>query len=160
MMRSLIVTALLCSPALAAPGSSPPPQAAPPSVYRFDVSVAGIDATPATYTMVLAENRRGELSSGTNIAYPTAAGATSREQLGMELELSYANHNGVLFVEGEFEMSALVPSAGTSSPTWGRLHVKDLVVPVSPGKPTLLTSVYDVSVHRRYDVTITAQKLI
>jgi hypothetical protein len=66
----------------------------------------------------------------------------------------------VLLVEGEFSMSALVNAGTTSSPTWGRLHVKDLVVPVSPGKPTLLTSVYDVSVHRRYDVTITAQKLM
>jgi len=160
-MRSSIVLLLLCSPAIAAPPTPGTPAPGPASIYRFDVSVTGIDAAPATYTMIVAEDRQSKLRSGPNIAYPAGgSSATQREQLGMELELSYSQHAGVLLVEGDFGMTSLVPSAGTSSPTWEQLQVRDLVAPVTPGKPTLLTSVYDIATHRRYEVTITAQRLI
>lgn len=146
---------LASSTALATPTSAPP---APASVYRFDVAVTGIDASPATYTMLLAENRPSELRSGTNVPFP-APGGVAREQLGMRLELSYAQHGNLLLVEGGFDMSALVPNAaGTGAPTWGRLEAKDLVVPVTPGKPAVFASLYDVATHHRYEVTITAHR--
>ena len=146
---------LASSTALAAPPAAPP---APASVYRFDLSVTGIDASPATYTMLLAEGHRSELRSGTNVPF-TAGGGIAREQLGMRLDLQYEQRGNMLLVEGGFDMSALVPStAGTGAPTWGRLEAKDLVVPVTPDKPVMFASLYDVATHHRYQVTITAHR--
>lgn len=153
---SLLVL-LASSTAFASPSSGPP---APASFYRFDVSIAGVDASPVTYTLVLGEDRPGILRTGPNIPLAAASGSWSREQLGMDLDLSYMQHGGVLLVEGEFGISALVSPPSAAKPTWGRLEAKNLFVPVTPGKPTQLASLYDVTTHRRYEVTVTAQRVM
>jgi hypothetical protein len=155
MKASLPLLAVLSSTAVAAA-----PTTAPASVYRFDVSIAGIDASPATYTLLLAENIRGELHSGPNISYFGGSPAGSiRKELGMDLKLRYAEHNGVLLVDGEFRMSAIAnPSA--PNPNWTQVDVGDVVVPLTPGKATLFTSVYDLAAHKRYEVTLTAQRVL
>jgi hypothetical protein len=35
-----------------------------------------------------------------------------------------------------------------------------VVVPLTPGKATLFTSVYDLAAHKRYEVTLTAQRVL
>src|SRR5580658_3478464 len=103
MKASLPLLAVLASTTVAAA-----PASSPPSVYRFDISIAGIDTSPATYTLLLAEDIRGELHSGPNIAYFGGSAAGSlRKELGVELKLRYSEHNGTLLVDGEFRMSSL-----------------------------------------------------
>jgi hypothetical protein len=155
MKATLPLVALLSSTALAAPAPTPPA-----SVYRFDVSVAGIDVSPATYTLLLAEDTRGKLHSGPNIPYVGGSPVASmRENLGMDLELRYEGRNGMLLVDGSFWMrTVVVPTS--PNPSWSQVHVQDVVVPVTPGKPTLFTSVYDLAAHKRYEVTLTAQRVL
>jgi len=155
MKSPLIIVAMLCSPALAAPPGGLPP---PSSVYRFDVSITGLDTTPATYALVLAEAQQGRIESGANIPYPGASGV-SRELLGMELKMTYVQRGSVLLLEGDFDVKSLGAS-GANGPTWNDLRADGLVMPITVGKPMLLTSVYDVAAHRRYEVTITAQRVL
>jgi hypothetical protein len=156
MKASLPILAVLSSTALAAPVQPTPTV----SVYRFDVSIAGIEPSPATYTLILAEDRPGQVHSGPNIAYVSgSAGAVQREQLGVDLGLRYVERNGVLLVEGDFSMRSVVAPTGPN-PSWAKVGVGDVVVPVTPGKPTLFTSVYDLAAHKRYEVTVTAQRVL
>ena len=159
MKASLPVLAILSSTALAsaaAPATPPPPA----SVYRFDITITGIETTPATYTMLLAEDIRGKLHSGPNIPYVGGAPVASmREQLGMDLDLRYVDHGGTLLVDGSFGMrSVVVPTS--ANPSWSKVDVDDVVVPVTPGKSSLFTSVYDLAAHKRYEVTLTAQRVM
>ena len=157
MKTSLICSlalAALCSPALAGP------PAPPASIYRFDVTITGLDAKPATYSLMLGENQRGTAESGSNIPYATSSTTTSRESLGMKLEMSYQQHAGVLVVDGGFELTALDPSGSTANPTWRRIGAHDMIVPVTPGKPTLFTNITDTTAHKTYEVTVTATKLL
>jgi hypothetical protein len=157
MKRSLLLVAMLSLPAFAGPSQ---PTTAPASIYRFDVAIAGIDPAPATYTLILAEDKPGSLHSGPNIPYALgSANTTQREQLGMELKLRYSQHDSVLLVEGDFDMRSVVGS-NSANPSWSKVDVADIVVPVTPGKSTLLTSVYDLAAHRRYEVTVTAQRVL
>ncbi|HTR52520.1 MAG TPA: hypothetical protein VMJ10_17520 [Kofleriaceae bacterium] len=156
MKTSLICSlalAALCSPALAGP---PPPS----SVYRFDVTITGLDSKPATYTLMLGENQRGTVESGSNIPYATSSTTTSRESLGMKLEMSYQPQAGVLVVAGGFDLTALDASGSTANPTWRRVGAHDMIIPVTPGKPTLFTNIYDTTAHKTYEVTVTATKLL
>ncbi|HEY1557946.1 MAG TPA: hypothetical protein VGF94_24120 [Kofleriaceae bacterium] len=149
-----LVLAALCAPALA----GPPPT--PASIYRFDVTINGLDAKPATYTLMLGENQLGHVSSGSNIPYATSPTSTARENLGISLEMSYQQHGAVLLVDGGFELTALDPSGSVSNPTWRRVSAHDMIVPVTVGKPTMFTSIYDTTAHKSYEVTVTAQKLL
>jgi hypothetical protein len=153
LLTSSLVLAALCTPALAGP-------TAPASIYRFDVTITGLDAKPATYTLMLGESQTGRVQSGSNIAYSTSSTSTARENLGMSLEMSYTQHAGVLLVDGGFEVTALDPSGSPANPTWRRVSAHDMIVPVTVGKPALLTNIYDTTAHKAYEVTVIAQKLM
>ena len=153
-LTSAITLAALCSPALA----GPPPM--PASVYRFDVTITGLDAKPATYTMMIGENLQGHVQSGSNISFATSSTTTARENLGVTIDLAYQQHAGVLIVDGGFEITALDPSGSVSNPTWRRVGAHDMIVPVTAGKPTLFANIYDTTAHKTYEVTVTATKLL
>ena len=164
------VTALLTAPALAvvAAPSAPAPTAsavspATASFYRFEVSIAGIDEGPkagaATYTLVAEESQRAELRSGWNIPYASATGVTSRQQLGLGIELGYTLRGATVVVEGDVEIQGVDPASPAGSPTWRRVSARS-VVPLVAGQPTQFASVYDIASKHRYEVTITAKRVL
>lgn len=157
----LVVTGLLgAAPAWA----DPPSPAASRPVYRFDFAVTGVDdgprASPATYTLVLQENQTGHVSTGTNIALgPTpAGGAAPRMDVGLNLHFSFAQRGTALLLSGGFELST-ADAAGAGPVSIHRVR-SESVVAVSPGTPALVTSVYDLTSHRRYEVTVSAQRVM
>ncbi len=145
--------------------ADPPPPDAPRSIYRFDVSVTGVEegprAAPATYTLILRENQMGSASTGANIALGAAGGAgpAPRQDVGLSLRFTYTLRGEVALLTGYVELSSVEPASGGGAVTLHRVHV-DGVAPVTPGTPALLGSVYDLSTRRRYEVTVTARRLM
>ncbi len=171
-MKTLLLAAsvisLMTAPALAvvAAPSAPAPAAATPataSFYRFDVSITGIDEGPkagaATYTLVAEEGQRAELRSGWNIPYASATGVTSRQQLGLGIELGYTLRGATVVLEGDVEIQGVDPASPAGSPTWRRVSARS-AVPLVAGQPTLFASVYDIASKHRYEVTITAKRVL
>ncbi len=143
--------------------ADPPPPAARP-VYRFDFAVTGVEdgprANPATYTLVLQENQTGHVSTGTNIPLgPAANGAVAaRMDVGLNLHFSFAQRGTALLLSGGFELST-ADATGAGPVSVHRVR-SESVVAVSPGTPALVTSVYDLTSHRRYEVTVSAQRVM
>lgn len=158
---SLLVVVLGAAPAYADPPA--PPSSARP-VYRFDFAVTGVDdgprSNPATYTLVLQENQTGHVSTGTNIALgPSANGAAApRMDVGLNLHFSFAQRGPALLLTGGFELSTADATGG--GPVSVHRVRSESVVAVSPGTPALVTSVYDLTSHRRYEVTVSAQRVM
>ena len=158
------VLALSTAPALAAPSApaAPPTPAvasapAAPSFYRLEVSISdGTKATPDAYSMVLEENQHGRLQSGQNVSL----GAGVRQAVGLELGFSYTLRGAVLVLDGEVEMSSIDPTTVASgAPTIRRVKAV-LIAPVVPGTPMQFVSLYDVNTKHRYEVTVSAKRVM
>lgn len=172
---------LLSSVARADPPRAEPPPPPPPremsrvepprSVFRIDVSVTGLDdaraATPATYTLMLQENTPGVISTGANVPLQVTAGGASgaagtsvaRQDVGLRLHFNYTMRAEVVVLSGDVEMSSAVPSATPGPVTLHRLRAES-VVPITPGTPVLFSSVYDLTSHRRYEITVNARRML
>ena len=158
-----LFAALMLSSSIA--GADPPTSTVPAvarSIFRFDFTVHGIDenphAVPATYTLFLAENQSGSVSTGTNVPLvvtSTSAGPTSsaRQDIGLNLHFSFVIQGAVLVLTGSTEMSSVDPAGTNGLAAIHRMHA-DGVVPVTPGRPTLVSSVSDLSTHRRYEIMV------
>lgn len=148
----VVASSVLALPALADP--QPQPQQPQParSVYKFDVSITGIDAQPATYAIVVEENERGVLSSGANVQI-----GNTRQELGLQLKLSYSQRGGAIVASGDFEMSN---ADQTSNPvSFHKIRAAGSAA-ITGSKPALLASVYDPQSKKRYEVSVTATKMM
>lgn len=155
-----LVSLSIAASASASPAAKPRPQH---SFYRVNVSVTGIDGTsdPTTYSLVLEETTRGRISTGINMPDGVGAnGATSRQRIGLDVELSYELRGEVVILQGEIEMSSVDPTTATrTSPTFRSLRAS-ATAPIVGGKVTPFASLYDVSTKRRYEVTVAATKVM
>lgn len=182
MTNSMIRKAPLLSLFLASALSSgaafadPPPSAsaqtarapdAPRSVYRLDVSITGIEegarAAAATYVIMVEEHQTGGLSTGANVPLVGSGSSTApmspRQDVGLSLRFSYELRGQVLLVTGNVEMSSVEPSSSPAPVSIHHLRAEG-VTAVTPGTPTLFTSIYDIQSHRRYEVTINARRVL
>jgi hypothetical protein len=169
--RYALSAAGLCAALLLAHGTAhaDPPDTATRSVYRIEVSVTGLDAsahpTPATYTLVMMENQAGAISSGTNV--PLSVGSTAlpgaplgpRQDVGLSLHLTYNLRGAVVLLTGEVEFSSVEPNTPGGAAVIHRVRVAGTTA-VTPGHPALLGSVFDLVTHRRYEVTVAAQRIL
>lgn len=148
----------------------------PRSVYRIEVSVTGLDenarAAPATYVVNLLENQAGTVASGANVplgplpvgsagsgTLGVPGGASPRQDVGLTIHLAYSLRGSVVLVTGGVEISSAdAPGPGTAA-TIHRVRVEG-VTPVTPGTPAVFGSVYDLASHRRYEVTLTARRVL
>jgi len=160
MRLSPLLLAAVVTPAFAdnAPAATPPAA----TIYRFEVSITGIEqdpkAAPATYTLTLQENTTGLVSTGANIAMTSGQNAT-RQNVGLDIKMSYTLRNGVVVLSGDLEMSAVEATQTNGAPNIHRVRAEN-VIPITGTSPTLFTSVYDVVSHRRYEVNVSAKKLL
>ena len=135
------------------------------SIYRFDFAVHGIDDNPTlfrpqrTRSSPDGRTQSGSVSTGTNVPLviaSTSAGPTSsaRQDVGLNLHFSFAMQGSVLVLTGSTEgMSSLDPASTGSFAAIHRIHA-DGVIPVTPGRPTLVSSVFDLSTRRRYEIMV------
>jgi hypothetical protein len=153
MRFSPLMLAILATPAFAdtAPAATPAP-----SIYRFEISITGMDpdpkAAPATYTLTLQEGRAGTIATGANIALSTGQSA-ARQNVGLDIKMEYTLRGGTVILDGDVELTALEPNSSTIH----RVRASD-TVPING--TTLFASVYDVVSHRRYEVNVSAKKLL
>ncbi len=143
------------------PAASPVHDAAPPArraaqVYRMDYIISSKDPTaPAAssnaYTMVLEEDRSGEVMVGSNVPL---SGSQARTDVGLKLHGHFvrAGEDDVM-IETRIEMSSSEEAAGIHKLT----AVTDAFV--APGKPTVVASLDDPASHKRYQVSVTATKV-
>jgi hypothetical protein len=146
-----------CLRAPAAREASPPPRPSEKSAYyRMDYVIEARDpsaaGTSSAYTMVLEENRGGEVMVGSNVALSPSG--TSRTDLGLKIhgQFSRVGDNDVV-VQTHVEMS--------SSEEASRIHKLTATTDawVTPGKPTLVASIDDPTSHKRYQVSVTATRM-
>ena len=176
--RPLLTAALaaaVLTNALAARADPPAPpaptahEATPPrSLYRLEVTLTGVDPAahpaPATYSLVLLENEMGTLSTGTNIALNAGPGTppgfvSPRQDVGLSLHVMYTLRGAAVLVTSNVELSAADQQASTGPAAIHRVRI-DGTVPVTPGHPAVLGSVFDLVSHRRYEVTVAAQRVL
>jgi hypothetical protein len=164
-VRPLLDAALLaCSCLSSGCLRGPPPRDASPSprpseksaYYRMDYVVSARDpsaaGTSSAYTMVLEENRGGEVMVGSNV--PLSATSQSRMDLGLKIhgQFSRVGENDVV-VQTHVEMSSSEEASGihkltATTDAW-----------VAPGQPTLVASIDDPTSHKRYQVSVTATRM-
>lgn len=155
------------------PAAPPPPPAAPPGapspprpVYRFDVTITGVDQDPrapaATFALNLEENQRGGFSTGSNVPLTTGnaspGAAVARQDVGLNVHFSFVLRGSTPVVSGNVELSS-VDAGGAGPSTIHRFRVEGFAA-VAPGSPAMFASLYDLTTRRRYEVTIGARRLL
>jgi hypothetical protein len=164
MSKTLVLAAIALAGATAsADSAAPAPAPAPLSVYRFDVSITNLDtdpkAPPATYSVVLDDEKSGTLEAGANVPLSPATGGmqATRMNIGVKLGLRYRTAPaGAIVVNGDFELTT-----ADSASSFHRIRAEGATAIASgTASPTQLASVYDPQTHRRYDITVTAHRVL
>jgi hypothetical protein len=163
----LATTSAFAAPAAPAPAPPPPGVAhsaePTPTFYQLEVAIAGIDtgpqAKPSTFTMMLTEGEKETIHTGWNVPYSAGGNSVQREQLGLSLIFRYTTHGTALVLDGEVELTSGDQTTPATSPTWHQLRAQG-AIPMVVGTPTLFTSVYDIASKHRYEVTVTAKRLM
>ena len=124
-------------------------------VYRFDFIITTADvgkpAVSNSYTLNLEERQSGEVRVGSNIALlPSAA----RLDGGRKIWCSYRFEGADIVLREQTEISAAedpstIHKVSSASEAW-----------VVPGTPTLVASMDEPVSHKRYQVMVTATKLL
>jgi hypothetical protein len=126
-------------------------------VYRLDFVLTTADvgqpATSSSYTLNLEERQSGEVRMGTNIVLSPSS---ARIDVGLKLWCSYRFEGADLVLREQTEISAVdepgpstIHKVSSTSEAW-----------VVPGTPTLVASMDEPGTHKRYQVTVTATKLL
>jgi hypothetical protein len=160
MSKTLPLALVLLSAAAASADSAKPPP--PASLYRLDISITGLDpdpkAAPATYSVMAEEDHRATLSTSSNIPLQSGSkdAAVPRMDVGVKLTVEYRHFDAsTIVVEGDIEISAVEQASPT---TVHRVRVEGATAVTSGAAQ--LASVYDNQSHRRYDISITAHKIL
>ena len=164
---SLLLSTLVLAAgsASAAPTSTAPsPSTAPKALgqlYSFEVTIRGIDADPntfATYSFVLPERAHASLSSDDNVPISSAAnGPAMRENVGVKLDATFEQQGKLLMLDGNVEISSVDPASPAGARVVHRVRAHDMA-PITPDTPSLFASIYDITTHRHYEVTVLAKK--
>lgn len=165
--------ALQAAPALQpapAPPPAPPPPAPPPSgdhaharqehgprhLHRFDFVVSGgaekTGSSSGTYSMVLEEERPGEVHAGANVPLGQNGGG-ARQDVGLKIKARYEMVGEDLVLDVDTEQSALDDGGVIRKLTARGAGV------VTPGKPSTLISVDDAAGKKRLQVSVTVTKV-
>ena len=132
-------------------------------VYRLDFAVSTNDAAtlPAgpsggTFTMNLEENRRGQITTASNVALTPSGG--SRVDVGMKVKAMFYTVGDDILIESDAELSSAESGAPGQPSTIRKISATGEAL-VSPGKPTLIASAEDPQGHSHYQLMVTATKL-
>jgi hypothetical protein len=139
-------------------------------VYRLDFVLTTADvgqpATSSSYTLNLEERQSGEVRMGRNVALSPSS---ARIDVGLKIWCSYRFEGADLVLREQTEISALDepgPSTGVRDvpPAAGPSTIHKVSSSseawVVPGTPTLVASMDEPGTHKRYQVTVTATKLL
>jgi len=154
-----------------APKIAPPQAVEKPmyrSVYRLEFVVREVEdgkrLNSRTYTMSVQDgDQGGMIRVGNRIPYNTGKDQYQYFDVGINIDCRlHERDNYVLLDGGGIEISSVVKdestAAGTLNPVVRQARAR-FAVAVTPGKPTMVTALDDVSSNRRYEVEVTATKV-
>lgn len=171
----LMVLSTICFPMLVraqeAPKNPPPPAAEKPvkpvSIYRLEFTVREVEdgkrLNSRSYTMSVQDGDFGRIRVGNKIPYNTGKEQFQYFDVGINIDCRLRDHDSYILLENtSIEISSVVKDessvAGTLNPVLRQARASATVA-VTPGKPTMVTSLDDVSSNRRYEVEVTATKV-
>jgi hypothetical protein len=123
------------------------------SVYRMDFHLSAKDpsapaATSNAYSMLLAENRTGEINVGSNVF----VSAQARADVGLKLRCEYRSVGDDVMVQTETQMST------NEGPSIRKFSARSEAL-LTPGQSTVVASLDDPTDHKRYEVTVMATRI-
>lgn len=171
----LMALSATCLPMLVraqdAPKNPPPPAAAstvkPVSIYRLEFTVREVEdgkrLNSRSYVMSVQDGDWGRVRVGNRIPYNTGKEQFQYFDVGINIDCRLRDHDSFVLLEGtSIEISSVVKdestAAGTLNPVVRQARAS-VVAAVTPGKPTAVTTLDDVSSNRRYEVEVTATKV-
>lgn len=171
----LMVVSTICFPMLIraqeAPKNPPPPAAEKPvkpvSIYRLEFTVREVEdgkrLNSRSYVMSVQDGDTGRIRVGNKIPYNTGKDQFQYYDVGINIDCRLRDHDSFILLEGaSIDISSVVKdestAAGTLNPVLRQARAS-VTAAVTPGKPTMVTSLDDVSSNRRYEVDVTATKV-
>ena len=150
---------------------TPPPRVIdkavkPLSVYRLEFTVREVEdgkrLNSRTYVMSVEDGSGGKVSVGNRVPY-SAGSSFQYEDVGINIDCTLHEREGyVLLQTVGIDISSVVKGAEgeseTHNPVFRNARAR-VAAAVTPGKPTMITSLDDVSSNRRYEVEVTATKV-
>lgn len=139
----------------------------PAATYKLDFTLSELeDATrlnTRSYSLLLEEDSWGRTRIGTRIPLSMGEGkGIQYMDVGFSLDARLNQREGDLRLELRLEVNSFVPVEGEAArsrePVLRNLR-SELAASITPGKPTLLTTVDELSSRRRFQVEVTATRI-
>jgi hypothetical protein len=137
------------------------------SVYRLEFVVRELEdgkkINSRSYTMSVQDGDTGRIRVGNRIPYNTGKDQFQYFEVGINIDCRLHDHGSYILLEGtSIEISSIVKdessTGGTPNPIVRQAR-SSVAAAITPGKPTVITSLDDVSSNRRYEVEVTATKV-
>ena len=179
---TLILTCalLLATPAAAQeskdtkPGAAPETKAVavprpqkPAATYKLDFTLSELEdstrVNARSYSLLLEEEAWGRTRIGTRVPLSMGEGkGVQYMDVGFSLDARLNQQDGDLRLELRLEVNSFVPVEGEAArprePVLRNMR-SELAASIAPGKPTLLTTVDELSSRRRFQVEVTATRI-
>jgi hypothetical protein len=139
----------------------------PLSVYRLEFTVREVEdgkrLNSRSYVMSVQDGSTGSIRVGNRVPYNSGKDQFQFYDVGINIDCRLREReNNVLLDNASIEISSIVkdesPSAASPNPVVRQARAR-VDAAVTPGKPTLVTGLDDVSSNRRYEVEVTATKV-
>jgi hypothetical protein len=136
------------------------------SVYRLEFTVRELEdgkkINSRMYTMSVRDDDSGRIRVGNRIPYNTGKDQFQYFDVGINIDCRMHDHGTYVLLDTSVEISSIVKddsSAGGTSNPIVRQARSSMSAAITPGKPTVITSLDDVSSNRRNEVEVTATKI-
>ncbi len=144
----------------------PRPQKAA-ATYKLDFTLSELEdstrVNSRSYSLLLEEEAWGRTRIGTKVPLSMGEGkGVQYMDVGFSLDARLNQRNGDLRIELRLEVNTFVPVEGEAArprePVLRTMR-SELTASITPGKPTLLTTVDELGSRRRFQVEVTATRL-
>jgi hypothetical protein len=146
---------------------STPKRARPTALYRVEFVVRELEngkrINARSYTMLAREVQHTRIRVGNRVPYSTGpAGQFQYQEVGMNIDFTLSELENSLLLVTTFETSGMAAPAqmggGTTNPVFRQVRFESNSE-LPPGKPTVISTLDDVSTNRRYEIEVTATKV-
>jgi hypothetical protein len=146
---------------------APKPSDKPDSVYRLEFVVRELEdgkrINSRAYTMSVEDRDVGRIRVGNRIPYNTGKDQFQYFDVGINIDCRLHDYGSYILLESaSIEISSIVKdesaSGGTPNPIVRQARTT-VFAAVTPGKPTVIASMDDVSSNHRYEVEVTATRI-
>ena len=139
----------------------------PLSVYRLEFTVREVEdgkrLNSRIYTLSVEDGSHGSIRVGNRVPFSAGKDQFQYYDVGINIDCRLHERENFLLLDNTgIEISSIVkdesPSAASLNPVVRQARAQ-VDVAVTPGKPTMVTALDDVSSNRRYEVEVTATKV-